>query len=203
MGLDFVAKWAVVTARLTVADADCGAFLFLVWIRDEDGPRPGVHIKPLPPTSLLPMDYACVHFDQVRLHRRQWLRDSASISADGVFHDPLDGPARTFRGLSLVRFALGANCLGLAAAARASAAAATLPHAYRRLSTSRSGDQVPVIHFRNQQRLLLTALAAALAATALARPVSADCRRLTTDNDGPPALTPAFMRTASVSKVSD
>ena len=92
VGLDGVAKWAVVTARLTVADADCGAFLFLVRIRDEDGPRPGVHIKPLPPTSLLPMDYACVHFDQVRLHRRQWLRDSASISAGGVFHDPLDGP---------------------------------------------------------------------------------------------------------------
>src|SRR5260221_6935320 len=49
VGLDGVAKWAVVTARLTVADADCGAFLFLVRIRDEDAPPPGVHIKPLPP----------------------------------------------------------------------------------------------------------------------------------------------------------
>jgi acyl-CoA oxidase len=201
VGLDGVAKWGVLGARLIVAGADCGAFGFLVQIRDENGPRPGVHIKPLPPTSLLPVDYACVQFDHVRLPRRQWLRDSASISADGIFHDAHDGLTRMLRAASLGRFAWGANCVGLAGAARASVAV-TVPHAYHRLSASRSGDVVPVIHFRNQQRLLLTALAAALAATALARSTSAECWRLPAANDGPPALTPAFMRTASVTKVA-
>jgi acyl-CoA oxidase len=201
VGLDGVAKWAVLPAQLVVAGSNCGAFGFVVPLRDENGPLPGVHVKPLPPTALLPMDYAAVRFDNVRLTRAQWLSDTATVTTDGIFHDPLDRTARTLRSLGAVRFAWGAHCLGLAAAARA-AVAITVPYTARRLSISRSGAVVPVITFRNQQRLLLTALAAALAATALGRPAAMNCWRLATGDDAPPTLTPSFMRTASVTKVA-
>ncbi|WKK24026.1 hypothetical protein QZH56_36055 [Streptomyces olivoreticuli] len=79
---------------------------------------------------------------------RGWLADGASIADDGSFHDLLGGPgARTRRSVGMNSFAWGAVTVGLAAAARASAALAHL----------------------NQQRLLFDAAADALAATAVTR----------------------------------
>ncbi|MBE8519619.1 hypothetical protein ILP97_19295 [Amycolatopsis sp. H6(2020)] len=163
------APLAVVSARLVTGGADQGTALFLVPLRDEHGPCPGVTIEPRPPTALLPLDYATVRFDRVRVPYRRWLRDGASIDADGGFHDPLGDPAaRGRRTMSMGRFGWGAITAGLAAAARASAALA-LDRAVHRRTLDRLAGEVPAIAHLTQQRLVFGALAAALAATTLAR----------------------------------
>jgi acyl-CoA oxidase len=211
VGLSGWAKWGVVGARLKQAGADRGLFLFLVPLRDEAGPRPGVRIRTLPATSLLPLDYASVAFDAVRVPRRHWLSDGARLDVDGAFADPVGGPAeRSRRSAALVRFAWGALCPGLAAMARAGTAIA-LNHAGRRVISNRFALNVPALEYRNQQRLLVTSLASAFAATALADGVPEVCWRLTSESgsvveggaaQGASAVTAGEMRTASLIKVA-
>jgi acyl-CoA oxidase len=168
VGLDGVSRLGVVSARLLVGGMDRGTALFLVALRDENGPCPGVRIEPRRQTPLLTMDYATVRFDQVRVPYSRWLNDGASIGEGGSFHDPLGGPdARTRRSLSMSRFAWGAVTAALAAVARASAALA-LPYSRRRKTFDRFAGELPAIGHLNQQRLLFGATAAALAATAIA-----------------------------------
>ncbi|GAB2723856.1 acyl-CoA dehydrogenase [Kitasatospora kifunensis] len=175
VGLAGIARLGVVSARLLVGGRDRGTALFLVALRDENGPCPGVVIEPCPRTSLLPLDYATVRFDQVRVPYRRWLGDGASITEDGSFHDPLAGPdARTRRSLGMSRFACGAVTAGLAAVARAGVALA-LPYATRRPTFDRLAGELPAIGHLNQQRLLFGALAAALAATAVAHRATERC----------------------------
>jgi acyl-CoA oxidase len=121
---------------------------------------------------------------------RDWLRDGATIHTDPAtgevdFHDPLGGAsARTQRSISPARFACGAVSLGLAAVARAGVAIA-LTHAHRRESTDRFGTRRPVIDYRNQQRLLFSALASAVAATAVARRATELCWRIPPEGQRP------------------
>ena len=108
VGLARLSRLAVVGARLKVANVDRGVFLFAVRLRDEAGPCAGVSIRSQPATTLLPLDYASVRFDRVRVPYESWLRDSATISADPTisadqaFQDPLgDQLARTRRSAGL------------------------------------------------------------------------------------------------------
>lgn len=168
VGLDGFARMGVVSARLKVGGADRGTVLFLVPLRDEEGPCAGVTIEPFPRTSALYMDYASVRFDQVRVPYRRWLSDGASIAEDGTFRDPLGGPdARSRRSTSISRFAWGAVTAGLAAVARSSVVLA-LTRAGDRPTNDRLAGQIPAIAHLNQQRLLFTALTAALTATVIA-----------------------------------
>ncbi|UOX89501.1 hypothetical protein MUY14_02335 [Amycolatopsis sp. FBCC-B4732] len=163
------ATLAVVSARLITGGTEHGTALFLVPVRDERGPCPGVTIEPCPPTALLPLDYATVRFDGVRVPYRRWLRDGASITSAGEFHDPLaDTGARGRRTMSMGRFGWGAITVGLAAVARASVSLA-LERASHRGTLDRLAGEIPAIEHLNQQRLLFGALASALAATTLAR----------------------------------
>jgi acyl-CoA oxidase len=172
VGLEGFPRLGVVSARLLVGGTDRGTALFLVALRDENGPCPGVRIEPRRPTSLLAMDYATVRFDRVRIPYRRWLNDGASIAQDGSFHDPIGGPdARTRRSLGLARFAWGAVSAALAAVARASAAL-VLTHARRRTTFDRLAGELPAISHLNQQRLLFGAATAALVATSVARRVT-------------------------------
>jgi acyl-CoA oxidase len=201
VALDGLSRLAVVSARLTTNGTDCGTFLFLVRLRDEAGLCPGVSITPRPPTALQPLDYATVCFRQVPVPYARWLRDGASISAGGDFHDPLPDPqARTRRSVSISRFALGAIPAGLGAAARASVAIA-VHHAQRRRTVNRFVSESMAIDYRHQQRLLLTALAAAIAVTALGRRAPQTCWRIAApgQNRNPPA---AALREATLAKVA-
>ncbi|HEV2638213.1 MAG TPA: hypothetical protein VGX23_23900 [Actinocrinis sp.] len=202
LGLAGWPKWGVVSARLKVGGADHGLFLFLVPLRDESGPCRGVRIRALPDTALLPPDYAAVAFDGVRVPRRYWLDDGARLSVDGAFADPLGTPAdRSRRSAAMARFAWGALGPGLAAMARAAASIA-LSHARNQVITNRFAVNVPAVAYRNQQRLLATALASAFATTALTRDPEAVCWRRSGDPGGAGAPGPAEMRAASLTKVA-
>ncbi|AXE25010.1 hypothetical protein C0216_17535 [Streptomyces globosus] len=168
VGMPGLPRLAVVGARLLVSGVDRGTCLFLVPLHDGDGAS-GVTVTPRPRTSLLPLDYAAVRFDGVRVPYRRWLADGASVSASGEFHDPLGDPRlRTARSVGWARFAWGAVTAGLAAAARAAVAIA-LPHAGRRNTVDRWGVGAAALTRPNQQRLLFGAAARALAATEFAR----------------------------------
>ncbi|MET8182190.1 acyl-CoA dehydrogenase [Streptomyces sp. NPDC005336] len=174
VGLPGVPRLAVVSARLQAGGADRGTCLFLVPLQDARAPHPGVVIHRRPPTALLPLDYATVSFDRVRVPHHRWLADGATIDPNGVFRDPLaDPPTRTGRSLSMSRFACGAVTAGLAAAARAGVSIA-LRHAGRRRTHDRLAGAVPALAHHNQRRLLFGALAQAFAATALARAATRD-----------------------------
>jgi acyl-CoA oxidase len=185
-----VARLAVVSARLVAGGSYRGTALFLVPLRDENGPCPGVTIEPVPATALLPLDYAEVRFDRVRVPYRRWLADGAAIAADGAFHDPLTRPeARSRRTMSMGRFGWGAITAGLAAVARASVALALDRARHRRTLDRLAGDVTALDHL-NQQRLLFGALAAALAATVIARRDTSRCWRIP-PGDGPGRGLPA------------
>jgi acyl-CoA oxidase len=99
----------------------------------------------------------------------RWLRDGASIAEDGTYHDPLDAPdLRSRRSVGMSRFAWGGVTAGLSAAARSSVAIA-LTHARHRKTFDRLAGQVIALEHLNQQRLLFSAAASALAATVVAR----------------------------------
>ncbi|RSS89443.1 hypothetical protein EF903_14025 [Streptomyces sp. WAC05292] len=177
VGMPGLPRLAVVGARLLVAGVDRGTCLFLVPLHDGDGAS-GVTVAPRPRTSLLPLDYAAVRFDGVRVPYRRWLADGASISGSGAFHDPLGDPRlRTARSVGWARFAWGAVTAGLAAAARAAVAIA-LPHAGRRATVDRWGVRAAALTRPNQQRLLFGAAARALAATEFARGITDTAWRL-------------------------
>jgi acyl-CoA oxidase len=202
VGFDGIARLGVVSARLHVDGTDRGTALFLVALRDEDGPCPGVAILPHPQTALLPMDYAAVRFDRVRVPYRRWLSDGASIAADGSFHDPLDGPdARSRRSLSMSRFAVGAVTAGLGAVARSSVTIA-LTHARKRRTLDRLAGEIPAIGHLNQQRLLFGASAAALAATVVARRATDQCWRIRAGGGRDTRPSPAAMRESALNKVT-
>jgi acyl-CoA oxidase len=197
-----LSRLTVVSARLSVAGEDRGTWLFLVPLRDPAGVAAGVTIERRPPTALLPLDYASVRFDHVRVPYHRWLADGAAIDADGTFHDPLDGPqARTRRSLSMSRFAWGAVIAGLSAAARAAVAIA-LRHAERRLTVDRLAGEVPALVHLNQQRLLFGALAEALAATVLAHRVTGACWYIPPDGGRGSGPSATAMRALSLAKAT-
>ncbi|MFY1619118.1 hypothetical protein [Micromonospora sp. WMMD736] len=169
VGADGVSRLGIVAAELIVDGRECGSFLFAVPIRDEDGPCEGVGVQAQPATALLPMDYAAVAFDDVRLPFEAWLPHVARIAPDGGFSDPVGSPEIRRRiTLTLTRFAWDAVVIGQAAVTRAAVAIA-LPHAYRRTLVSRAFDRpVPAISMVNQQHTLLTALAGARVAQLIA-----------------------------------
>jgi acyl-CoA oxidase len=162
VALDGVAKTGVVFARLWCNGKDRGLFPFVVPIRDSKRVFDGIHVKALPGTSSMGLDYSLVSFAQVRVPRAHWLQDNATISADGQFHDPLgDTDQRLVRSLGVSSGnATTATAVGVSAAARA-CIWTNLRYAQRRKTRARLGGNRQVVEFRNQQSLLFGALSEA------------------------------------------
>ncbi|WP_216216735.1 acyl-CoA dehydrogenase family protein [Amycolatopsis aidingensis] len=200
VGLAGVPKLGVVYARLRAGGADHGVFPFVLPIRDADGPRPGIEITPLPEAPYLPLDYATITFDGVRVPARGLLHDSARLSADGTFRDPLGhGDERLARSLDVRHRAWVASAAALGAAIRASAALAIRFSAGRN-TLSRAAPEGPVLRYRSQQRPLYGCLATAYAMTSLINQVK---RTLVASAQVPdPAWTrgPGFNRTIGLVK---
>jgi acyl-CoA oxidase len=178
VGHDGTAKWAVVGARLRVAGVLHGMFLFVVPLRTAQGPCPGVRIRPVRTSPLLPVDSATTSFDGVRVPYRRWLSDGASIGDDGTLHEPQPTTQdRSRRTAGLPRLGWGGIGVGLAAAARAGAAI-MLSYAGRRLTSAAPGPARPILSYSSVQRRLVDTVAEALAATALADRALPACWRL-------------------------
>lgn len=156
---------AVVCARVQVAGADRGVFSFTVDLCDEQGPMPGVSISSRLEVSSLPLDYALVRFDDLRLPYERWLRDNAHIDETGGFHDPLDDPdARLQRTLCVGQALWGTLPTAMAAMARECSVLA-LRHSSHRRAHGRLAPGAPVLTYTTQRHALLGALAEAFALT--------------------------------------
>jgi acyl-CoA oxidase len=156
------AKLGIVIARLRAGDRDCGVFPFAVPIRDETGPLPGIRVTPLPDIPLLPVDFATVVFDQVRLPFGAWLPDGATLDADGTFTDPCATPdARLVRTLGVVPNMQAAATVALAAVTKAAVTEA-IHYACTRTSMARLSPGLPIIRYRSVQQPLFDALATTL-----------------------------------------
>jgi len=198
VGLDGVRKLGVVYARLIASGADRGVFGFVLPIRDENGLRPGIRITPLPEAPLLPLDYAAITFDRVRLPARSLLHDSARLESDGRFHDPLGGPEeRLLRSLDVRHRAWVACGSALAAVVRTTAALA-VRFAADRHTLSRSAPEQPVLAYRSQQLPLVGALSEAYALTSLVNRVKQTWNGA--GNDPDPSWSAGFTRTVGLVK---
>ncbi|MFC9238473.1 acyl-CoA dehydrogenase [Streptomyces decoyicus] len=170
-------KSGLVAARLIVRGQDCGVFLFLVPLRDGQGPLPGIRVRPLSEIPGSAVDHALTSFDQVGLPRTALLvGDHADLTTEGAFHSTLGSRRRRFL-RSIQRVATGKLCLSAAALAGARACLTiSVRYAHRRHTfapASRSG--VPVFDYRCHQTRLLGALARAYAATFLLRETTRRC----------------------------
>ncbi|MFC4961482.1 acyl-CoA dehydrogenase [Streptomyces mauvecolor] len=161
-------RTAAVLARLVVAGADRGVFTFLVELTDEAGLLPGVVMSTPLALDAIPLDYAQVRFENVRLPFAHWLSDSATLDADGTFHDPLGSPdARLARTLCVGQDLWGALPSVAAATSRQSAVLA-LRYARRRRTQSRLAPGMPLLAYRTQQYAVLGSFANAFALTCAA-----------------------------------
>ena len=159
---------AVVLARLFVASADCGVFAFVVDLSDADGPLPGVEISSPVDLVSLPLNYAQIRFHHLRLPYRRWLRDSADISEQGSFHDPLGSTDRRLQRTLCTGQALWGVLPSAAAAAARQAAVLALSYSRRRRTQGRLAPGTPLLEYRTQQHSLLGAVADAFALTCAA-----------------------------------
>ncbi|MCB5908832.1 acyl-CoA dehydrogenase family protein [Streptomyces pinistramenti] len=164
-----VPQTAVVCARVQAGGSDRGVFSFVVELTDDAGPLPGVTVSPTVEAPSLPLDYALVRFDSVRVPYRQWLRDGARIDADHSFHDPLGGQdARLARTLSVGQALWATLPSAVATVARQCSVQALRFSAHRR-AHGRLAPGTRVLDLRNQQHALLGALAESFALTCAGR----------------------------------
>ncbi|WP_281186145.1 acyl-CoA dehydrogenase [Actinomadura kijaniata] len=164
-----VAKTAAVYATLEHDGAERGVFVFVARLRDAEGNvPPGVRITEAPDSSGLPVDYAAVRLEGLRVPYEAWLRDGASIDADGVLRDPAGGAAqRLTRSMGIAPPVWRAVVSASAAITRA--AAGTLwAHSAGRTTLGRLAPRRPLTDYRNQQEAVLGAVAAAYALTVVA-----------------------------------
>ncbi len=150
-------------------------FVFAVPLRHADGTvPPGVRIVPAPETTGLPVDYAAVLLDGVHVPHGAWLRDGASIDADGAFHDPAGlPPARLTRSMGVAPPVWRGVISASAAITRASAGMLAHWRTRRAAPPRPPRAPPPLTDYRNQQEAVLGALAAAYALTAVAAHVTA------------------------------
>ncbi|TMQ91422.1 hypothetical protein ETD83_30920, partial [Actinomadura soli] len=167
-----VPKTAAVYATLVHGGAERGVFVFVVPLRGPDGAvAPGVRVVDAPETTGLQVDYAAVLLDDLPVPHGAWLRDGASIGADGSLHDPAGTPAaRLTRSMGIAPAVWRAVISASAAITRASAGT-LLAHSAGRATLGRLAPRRPLTDYRNQQEAVLGALAAGYALTAVAEHV--------------------------------
>ncbi|GAA4226670.1 hypothetical protein GCM10022254_12370 [Actinomadura meridiana] len=166
-------KTAAVYATLVHDGAERGVFVFVAPLRGPGGtPAPGVRILAAPETSGLPVDYAAVRLDDLTVPYEAWLRDGASITADGAFRDPAGtAAARLTRSMGIAPPVWRGVICASAAIARASAGI-LLAHSAGRGTLGRLAPRRPLTDYRNQREAVLGAVAAGYALTAVAHHVA-------------------------------
>ncbi|MFF5499788.1 acyl-CoA dehydrogenase [Streptomyces aquilus] len=168
-------KSGVVAARLLVDGQDQGVFLFLTPLTDENGPRPGVSIRPLPERVGSPVDHCLTTFDRVRLPREALLEgDHGRLTADAGLDSSLGNPRKRFLH-SIQRVTWGKLCMSGAAVgvSRAALAIAVRRAHLRTISGPKVGTRVPLAAHRTHHSRLLRGVASTYAMTFLQRAVAA------------------------------
>lgn len=198
-----IPRTGVALARLMVAGGDCGVFPFVVDLSDESGLLPGVEMTGPVELSALPLDYAQVRFDGIRLPWEHWLRDDATLSADGVFHDPLGSPDRRLQRTLCVGQGLWGTLPAAAAALARQAGVLAVRYARTRRTQGRLAPGTALLEYRSHQHAVLGALADAFALTcsaANALELWTTSLSTTTENSPADSDTMAFAPWSAVSR---
>ncbi|MFG3104733.1 acyl-CoA dehydrogenase [Streptomyces sp. NPDC048182] len=167
-------KSGTVAARLLVDGVDHGVCLFLVALTDEDGPRPGVFVRPLPERVGAPVDHCLTAFHQVRLPREALLEGEHGRLSEAGFTSSVGNPRKRFLH-AIQRVTWGKLCMSGAAVglSRAALAIAVRRAHLRTISGPRAGVRVPLAAHRSHHGRLLKGVAATYAMTFLHRAVLA------------------------------
>jgi acyl-CoA oxidase len=156
-------RMAVVFAQLQVGEREYGVHAFLVPIRDNAGdPLPGVRIADNgPKVGLDGVDNGRLWFEGVRIPRDHLLDRFASVDDDGRYTSPIPSAGRRF--FTMLGTLVGGRISIAAAAVSVSKTALTIGIRYsarRRQFGPAGGEEVPILDFTSQRRLLLPRLAA-------------------------------------------
>lgn len=154
---------AVVFAQLEVGGEGHGVHAFVVPIRDDDGQLlPGVRIEDNgPKVGLNGVDNGRIWFDDVRIPRDNLLDRFATVDDAGHYASEIPSAGRRF--FTMLGTLVGGRISIAAAAVSAAKTALTIGVRYsgrRRQFGPEGADEVPVLDFTTQRRLLLPKLAA-------------------------------------------
>ncbi|PRW63628.1 acyl-CoA dehydrogenase family protein [Actinopolyspora mortivallis] len=165
-GLEGVPKIGMVYAQLYLHGVCHGVFPFLVRLRESTGTCTGVRIGSVWNSEAVSLDYTLVRFEGARVPFDWWLSDGAELTREEELRDPADSPQqRLVRSLRVSRNASTAGAVGLAAAARATAAI-TLRYSHQRITSGGLAPGVATIRYGGVQRAVFGSLATAMAITA-------------------------------------
>ncbi len=167
-GLAGVPKLGLVMARLFVKEIDHGVFPLIVRLRDDRGVCQGVTITPLGDKPGYALDNAMTSFDGVRVPKHCLLLGKHSkLEEDGTFTSNIDSRRERFL-LSIEQVQLGRLCLSsISATITAASAFIAIKYGAQRLTFAPGRSDAPILDYRNHQRDVFSALAAAYASRAM------------------------------------
>ncbi|ACQ81810.1 acyl-CoA oxidase domain protein [Beutenbergia cavernae DSM 12333] len=170
---------AVVFAQLVTRGVDHGVHAFYVPLRDTAGERDEHGAYPYLPGvggeddglkgGLLGVDNGRLHFDQVRIPRRNLLDKYAEVAADGEYSSPIDSPGRRFFTMlgTLVQGRVSLGGSSVATSKIALSTAIRYGNERRQFTTSDPHTESVILDYGAHQRRLLPLLARTYAAAFL------------------------------------
>jgi acyl-CoA oxidase len=155
-------RMAAVFAQLIVGGEPRGVHALLVPLRAEDGSvLPNIRIEDCgAKLGLDGVDNGRIWFDDVRVPRDNLLDRYATVSAEGVYHSPIENPTKRFFTMLGTLIQGRVSVCGASISATKVALAIAIRHAEsRRQFGPPDGDEVVLLDYRTHQRRLLPALA--------------------------------------------
>ncbi|MFD7293123.1 acyl-CoA dehydrogenase [Streptomyces sp. NPDC059897] len=158
------AELAVVFAQLEVDGKREGVHAFVVPIRVDGEPAPGVRIEDAGrKMGLNGVDNGRLWFDGVRVPREALLNRFAEVTPDGVYESPIENPGRRFFTMlgTLVqgRVSVGGGAINAAKVALAIATKYAVRRRQFEAAASESGEEQLLLDYGMHQRRLLPLLA--------------------------------------------
>ncbi|TVP55466.1 MAG: acyl-CoA oxidase [Gemmatimonadales bacterium] len=155
-------RMATVFGQLEVDGEEHGVHAFMVPIRDDEGALlPGITIEDCgEKIGLHGVDNGRLSFDRVRIPRDHLLDRFGTVTEEGRYESPINSPGRRFFTM-LGTLVTGRISIGAAAiSASKTALSIALRYSSQRRQFGPSGeDEVPILDYLTQQRLLLPRLA--------------------------------------------
>ncbi|MGY0490274.1 acyl-CoA dehydrogenase family protein [Streptomyces sp. WG-D5] len=156
------AELAVVFAQLKVGETEEGVHAFVVPVRVDGAPAPGVRIEDAGrKMGLNGVDNGRIWFDGVRVPREALLNRFADVTPDGVYESPIENPNRRFFTMlgTLVQGRVSVGGGAINAAKVALAVATKYAVRRRQFETASDGQEQLLLDYGMHQRRLLPLLA--------------------------------------------